>query len=96
MSEFEPEADEATSDGVAASVADGHGEARGDTQADVDITVADATAALEPAPAAGDSSVTAALTELDTLDERDLAAHPDVYQRIHSELQRALSSIDDA
>jgi hypothetical protein len=44
----------------------------------------------------GDSTVAGALGELDVLDDLDLAAHPDVYQRIHGELQRALSSIDDA
>jgi hypothetical protein len=48
-------------------------------------------------PIAGRSSpVASALAELDTLAERELTEHPDVYQRIHSELQSALTAIDDA
>jgi hypothetical protein len=43
-----------------------------------------------------DTPVAAALRELDTLGERDLADHPDVYQRIHAELQSALATIDNA
>jgi hypothetical protein len=42
------------------------------------------------------SPVSAAMRELDTIGERDLAEHPDVYQRIHTELQAALTTIDDA
>jgi len=42
------------------------------------------------------SSVAAALTELDTLPDRELAEHPEVYQRIHAELQSALATIDNA
>jgi hypothetical protein len=34
--------------------------------------------------------------ELDGLADLDLAEHPDVYQRIHADLQSALSAIDDA
>lgn len=49
-----------------------------------------------PPAAAPQTPVAAALRELDTLGERDLAEHPDVYQRIHSELQSALASIDNA
>ena len=37
-----------------------------------------------------------ALDELESLAERDLVEHPDVYQRIHSELQSALAAIDNA
>jgi hypothetical protein len=40
--------------------------------------------------------VMAAMRELDTIADRDLAEHPDVYQRIHTELQTALTTIDDA
>jgi hypothetical protein len=42
------------------------------------------------------SPVMAAMRELDTIADRDLAEHPDVYQRIHTELQTALTTIDDA
>ena len=46
---------------------------------------------------AGDAGpVGAALAELDTLDERDLAEHPEVFERIHGQLHAALSAIDDA
>lgn len=37
-----------------------------------------------------------ALEELDRLAERDLADHPDAYQRIHADLRDALAAIDDA
>jgi hypothetical protein len=40
--------------------------------------------------------VAAALAELDTLSERELAEHPEVFERIHDELRAALSTIDDA
>jgi hypothetical protein len=46
------------------------------------------------APVSG--AVGAVMRELDTLDGRDLSEHPDVYQRIHTELQGALTAIDDA
>ncbi len=42
------------------------------------------------------SPVAVAMRELDTIGDRDLAEHPDVYQRIHTELQAALTTIDDA
>lgn len=42
------------------------------------------------------SSVAAVLAELDTLGHRELSEHPDVYQRIHAELQSALATIDNA
>ena len=42
------------------------------------------------------SPVAAALAGLDRLPELELAAHAEVYQHIHAELQRALSAIDDA
>lgn len=41
-------------------------------------------------------SVSAAMSELDRLSELDLNDHPAVYQQIHTELQSALSAIDDA
>jgi hypothetical protein len=37
-----------------------------------------------------------ALQALETLPDLDLAEHPDCYQRIHSELQSALATIDQA
>ena len=46
--------------------------------------------------AAPETPVAAALRDLETLGERDLAEHPDVYQRIHAELQSALATIDNA
>ena len=62
--------------------------------------------AAEPAaePAAGTtpertaeaSPMAAALSELETLPQRELAEHPEVYQRIHAELQSALATIDNA
>ena len=62
--------------------------------------------AAEPAaePAAGTtpertaeaSPMAAALSELETLLQRELAEHPEVYQRIHAELQSALATIDNA
>jgi hypothetical protein len=51
-----------------------------------------AAAAESPSP----SRVEAAVAELDRLPDLDLAEHPDLYQRIHTELQGALSAIDDA
>ena len=47
-------------------------------------------------PAPEDSPVADAIAELDTLAERDLAEHPEVFERIHGELQSALRTIDDA
>jgi hypothetical protein len=45
---------------------------------------------------AEDSPVAGALAELDTLADRDLAEHPEVFDRIHAELYAALTAIDDA
>jgi len=56
--------------------------------------VAGEAAAASDAPVA--SGVASALRELETLPERELAEHPDVYQRIHAELQAALATIDNA
>jgi hypothetical protein len=50
----------------------------------------------ERASLAADAPVAPAVAELDNLPELDLAEHPDVYERIHAELQRALTAIDDA
>jgi hypothetical protein len=40
--------------------------------------------------------ISAALAELDQLADLELSEHPGVYQRIHAELQAALTAIDDA
>jgi hypothetical protein len=47
-------------------------------------------AQLAPDEAAGIS------VQLEQLADLDLVEHPDVYQRIHAELQEALAGIDDA
>ena len=47
-------------------------------------------------PSTAASPVEEALAELDTLPQRELAEHPEVYQRIHAELQSALATIDNA
>lgn len=64
------------------------------------IPAAEGLAAPAAEPPAGAQStstpVAAAVGLLDTLHERPLAEHPDVYQRIHAKLQGALADIDDA
>jgi len=70
-----------------------------DGAADVAAPDAAAGAASIQGDSGGESTgspVSAAMRELDTIGERDLAEHPDVYQRIHTELQAALTTIDDA
>ena len=52
-------------------------------------------AAVSDAPVAA-SAVASVLRELETLPERELAEHPDTYQRIHAGLQAALATIDNA
>jgi hypothetical protein len=48
-------------------------------------------------PAAGEpDTARATRAELDRLAELDLDEHPDVYERVHADLQRALAAIDDA
>lgn len=42
-----------------------------------------------------DTAVASALAELDTLPERDVAEHPEVFDRVHQQLHSALSAIDD-
>ena len=71
-------------------------EAREDGTDMEDANVADTP---DVAAAAGTREVThveRALEELDRLAERDLADHPDAYQRIHADLRDALAAIDDA
>jgi hypothetical protein len=41
-------------------------------------------------------AVAVALQELGRLSKSELSEHPEIYQRIHAELQGALTSIDDA
>jgi hypothetical protein len=50
---------------------------------------------VEEQRARADSPVAAALRELEDLGDRELAEHPDAYQRIHAELQVALTTIDN-
>lgn len=57
---------------------------------------ANGTAGATDAAAEPETPVAAAMRELETLGERDLGEHPDVYQRIHAELQAALATIDNA
>jgi hypothetical protein len=42
-----------------------------------------------------DTAVAGALAELDTLSDRDVAEHPEVFDRIHQQLHSALSAIED-
>ena len=49
---------------------------------------------LDPSPES--PRVAALRAELANLDEVELDAHPETYQRIHAELQDALAGIDDA
>ena len=66
----------------------------------VRMSAFDPSADVESAPSEATDSATAtplnSLSELDTLAGRDVEEHPDVYQRIHTDLQGALASIDDA
>ena len=45
-------------------------------------------------PQAERSPAIADLSELDTLDERPLAEHADVFGRVHAQLQAALAEVD--
>lgn len=56
----------------------------------------DETPAAHDGSVADDSPVAGALAELNTLADRDLAEHPEVFDRIHAELHAALTAIDDA
>ena len=62
----------------------------------VDPETAAGTTAEVPSEREDASPMAAALAELDTLPQRELAEHPEVYQRIHAELQSALATIDNA
>ena len=48
----------------------------------------------DPQPQAERAPAVADLTELDTLDERPLAEHADVFGRVHAQLQAALAEVD--
>jgi hypothetical protein len=52
--------------------------------------------AAAPEDAPTEPAVASALAELETLSGRDLAEHPEVFDRIHRELDSALRAIDDA
>lgn len=47
---------------------------------------------LEPRPTS--TNVSSALTRLDAVGALPLAAHPEVYQGVHADLERALAEID--
>jgi hypothetical protein len=51
---------------------------------------------VEPSAGMPEPPVADAMAELDGLSALDLTEHPALYQRIHTELQSALSAIDDA
>jgi hypothetical protein len=57
---------------------------------------ADDAARAAASPAATTPAVAETLGLLDTLADRPLAEHPDIYQRAHTRLQQALAEIDDA
>jgi hypothetical protein len=59
-------------------------------------SAAPASAAPASAAPASTTPIGSALAELDQLPDLELGEHPDVYQRIHAELQDALAAIDDA
>lgn len=64
-----------------------------------DVAAASATAAATAPDAGGVAAsdpVAAAVARLDELPHLELAGHPAVFQGIHSALQQALASIDDA
>lgn len=55
--------------------------------------------AVQETPASAEqpgAAVDAALTPLDSLGERPLAEHPDVYQAIHTTLRDELADINEA
>ena len=54
------------------------------------------TADEAPDPTPESPRVAALRAELASLDELEIDAHPETYQRIHAELQDALAGIDDA
>lgn len=60
----------------------------------VDDQITDAAAGAESATPAAD--LDEALAALETVSERPLVEHPDVYQEIHTSLQSALTDIDGA
>jgi hypothetical protein len=60
------------------------------------VRAADPAGAATAGAAAEDGPLAGVLAELDSLPDRDLAEHPEVFERIHGELHAALSSIDDA
>jgi hypothetical protein len=58
--------------------------------------VVDRASGASDGSAPADNPVAGALADLDTLGDRDLAEHPEVFERIHGQLHAALSAIDDA
>lgn len=90
---------ESVAQGPAESVDPGAGEsvAQGPAESVVPASAGPGVQGSVPAPQQPNTTeVAAALAALDTLPERELSEHPDLYQRIHADLQGALNAIDDA
>jgi hypothetical protein len=64
--------------------------------ADAELAGAQPDAQLGAATEAVPDAVSRVRAELAALSELDLNQHPDVYRRIHTELQDTLAGIDDA
>jgi hypothetical protein len=92
MSSFEPASADAAPEPTAAEQEPD----RAPDAAPTDLAAAEPEPATATAEAQPPSRVEAAVAELGRLPDLDLADHPDLYQRIHTELQGALSAIDDA
>lgn len=88
------ERDTAPSAGAAAASSAGGAAAPSST---IDTASSGASTVLDDAAQqVPDSPIQGALAELDALAALPVAEHPAVYQRVHAELQSALSDIDDA
>ena len=90
MSEQQPAADSAES----ATGTEGEGEAEVDSPAVPAVSPTQAELALGVAPT-GHEAVDAAVSELQRLPELAVADHPEVFDRIQSQLHSALTELDD-
>lgn len=61
-----------------------------------DMTVRPVRSDSRPGSGVDTGSAVDVAAELDALRSRPLAEHPDVFTRVHEQLQRDLSSVDDA
>lgn len=93
MSEYEVESTENVPPAEAHTAGRGPAADVAEDDVAVDDAVADGPAVESPVV---ESPVAGALAELDTLAERELADHPEVFERVHGQLHAALSAIDDA